>query len=635
MKSLKLLILSILVSTSINAQNTYYVDTTNGNDNNNGITTGTAWKTITKVNQQNFSAGDSILFKRGEIWSGTRLSIASTSGAVGAHIVYGAYGTGEKPIISSVIPQSHSWTNTSGNIWKATNPPANHPHRILINGTEKPRANSQSELDGSTYFWLYDEGTNDLFIYSAVDPNGFSIEYSTDFPIIFGWASYITVRDIDVQGGWTGIFINTASKNIHLDNLTIGKYCRNGISIDSSSTIPSDFPENILIENCTFDSFYAFDYSSSTTTTRGVNDGLVANKLNLGEVRNCYFKNWGHASINLFGADVTNTSINNNFLTSPDISYGGRLAVDDAKNNEIFNNQIFNTSVQSQLNGQSNHYHHNIFQGTKTSPITPGFISAGVELTGYANSNVKENIYENNLFINIEGPGFRISGNNNNDIHDNIFRNNIIYNCGTITNGKSIVVEANSSQATYDNSIHNNLIFNSSTTQTCNFRGITYDVTNFDLQSGTDGYSIANNISNDPLFFDSNNNDYHLSDSSPCINAGTATLSTLDFEGNTIPLNGTDPDIGLYEYQSTLGNNHYVLHNSVTLYPNPVTDYLTVAVKNNRVENISLINVNGQIVLRNISASASIDVSNVPGGIYFARIETSNGTITKKVVLAK
>ena len=636
MKAVGVLILSIIITFSINAQTTYYVDATNGFDTNNGTSVGSAWKTINKVNQQSFSAGDSILFKRGEMWFGTRLSIESISGTAGNNIVFGAYGVGAKPIISSVVPQSHTWTLVSGNIWKATNPPSNNPNRMLINGVEKLRANIQSELDGITYHWMYDENTNDLYIYSITDPNSFLIEYSTDFPLIIGWAEYITIRDIDIQGGWTGIFINTLSKNIRLDSLDIGKYCRNGVVISSGSANVSDYPENILIENCMFNSYFEFDYSSSTiysgNSARGCSDGYVTSEQNIGELRNCYFKNWGHASINVNGIGVSNISINSNYLTSPDICYGGRLTIDDASYIEVFNNKIYNTSVTSQLNGQFNHVHHNIFYATTNSPLKPE-VNAGVELQGYANSNVKNNIFENNLFANIEGAAFKISGNNNNDIHDNTFRNNIIFNCGSIVNGESIVVEQDLFQATYDNSFQNNLIFNSLTTQTCNFRGELYDVSGFNLQTGTDGYLITNNISDDPLFVDAANDDYHLSPNSPAIDAGTTVLATTDFEGNPIPFDGTNPDIGIYEFQSTLNIGSSSLNENIVIYPNPSKGIITILGNKSQIKELNLVNINGQIVLNNISINEIIDLSFLCNGVYFMRFETSNKIIMKKIII--
>ena len=52
-----------------------------------------------------------------------------------------------------------------------------------------------------------------------------------------------------------------------------------------------------------------------------------------------------------------------------------------------------------------------------------------------------------------------------------------------------------------------------------------------------------------PLFVDADNGDYHLSESSPCIGAGTASESPdIDIEGNPRPNPaGSNPDMGAYE----------------------------------------------------------------------------------------
>jgi len=77
---------------------TYYVDATGGNDGDTGLSPGNAWQTIGHVNAQAFSPGDSILFKRGETWIGTCLTIPS-SGAADNHITFADYDTGALPII--------------------------------------------------------------------------------------------------------------------------------------------------------------------------------------------------------------------------------------------------------------------------------------------------------------------------------------------------------------------------------------------------------------------------------------------------------------------------------------------------------------------------------------------------------
>ncbi len=546
----------------------YYVDFTSGNDSNQGTSPSTAWKTITKVNDEmnNFIVGDSILFKRGEVWNEDRLVIENISGSPLNDIVFGAYDSGAKPVFNSVVIQNHNWTDTGNNIWKATNPPADHPQRILIDGVEKLRANIQSELDGVNFFWRYDEDTNDLYLYSAINPNGVTeIKYATGFPMISGDAENITIRDLDLQGGWTALYINTNSKNITLDSMNIGKYANDGIVTNAGSNSPLEYPTNIVVKNCNFDSYFTLDYSMAASypnsSDRGCGDGIRGEALIDSEIKNCYFKDWGHASISLSGGvnlKAYNNVIHDNYCTSPDICYGGRIGIEDANNNEIYNNQVINTSVQSQLDGQNNHYHHNIFNGTKNTPLVDDVVDAGIELQAYSDQEVLGNIYEHNIILNTEGPGFRISGNNEYDIHNNIIRNNIILNCGNSVTNKSLIVEPDLYEQTYNNSFLNNLIFSSTTSQTCKFRATLYDVDGFNSQNGVDGYIILNNIAGNPQFADEANDDFHLDANSPCIDAGTDALSGRDYDGKPFPLL-KNTDIGAFEYGICWNGNisHY------------------------------------------------------------------------------
>lgn len=75
----------------------YYIDN-NGSDSADGLSPNTAWKTLTKVNATTFQPGDSVLFKRGDAWTGTL--VIKSSGTNDARITFGAYGTGDKPRIT-------------------------------------------------------------------------------------------------------------------------------------------------------------------------------------------------------------------------------------------------------------------------------------------------------------------------------------------------------------------------------------------------------------------------------------------------------------------------------------------------------------------------------------------------------
>ncbi len=121
MKNLSITILVFFAALNASAKN-YYV-AANGSDANNGISLSTPWKTISKVNSS-FSiiaAGDSILFRRGDVFYGAL--VIAKSGASGRPIVISAYGTGAKPVFSGFTTLS-SWSNAGNGIYQAYLPAA-------------------------------------------------------------------------------------------------------------------------------------------------------------------------------------------------------------------------------------------------------------------------------------------------------------------------------------------------------------------------------------------------------------------------------------------------------------------------------------------------------------------------------
>jgi hypothetical protein len=75
---------------------TFYVSPT-GSDSNDGLTTGTAWQTLTKVNAATLAPGTTVLFQGGQTFSGT-LDLTAVLGDVGDPIAFGSYGTGRATI---------------------------------------------------------------------------------------------------------------------------------------------------------------------------------------------------------------------------------------------------------------------------------------------------------------------------------------------------------------------------------------------------------------------------------------------------------------------------------------------------------------------------------------------------------
>ncbi len=84
----------ILVSLPCTAA-TYYVDSTQGNDTNPGITITAPWKTLAKVDATEFKPGDRILLRAADTWH-EQLAPRS-SGLVAAPIGFDRYGDGPRP----------------------------------------------------------------------------------------------------------------------------------------------------------------------------------------------------------------------------------------------------------------------------------------------------------------------------------------------------------------------------------------------------------------------------------------------------------------------------------------------------------------------------------------------------------
>jgi parallel beta-helix repeat protein len=91
---------------------TYYVDSVGGLDSNSGTDSGYPWQTVAKVNASSFNPGDSVLFKRGDVWR-EELTVSS-SGTAGNLITFGAYGSGAMPIINGTNIVTRWSQSTSG-----------------------------------------------------------------------------------------------------------------------------------------------------------------------------------------------------------------------------------------------------------------------------------------------------------------------------------------------------------------------------------------------------------------------------------------------------------------------------------------------------------------------------------------
>jgi hypothetical protein len=145
---------------------TYYVDSAAGIDSNNGTTLQTPWKTVAKVNAAALAAGDTVLFKRGGVW--TESLAPAASGTSGNPIAFDAYGVGPAPLLTGYLAlPAATWTFVSGNVWKAT-VTASSMNYVLFDTVWGVKQTAQANIQnrGDWYF-----ASNTLFVFSSGNPN--------------------------------------------------------------------------------------------------------------------------------------------------------------------------------------------------------------------------------------------------------------------------------------------------------------------------------------------------------------------------------------------------------------------------------------------------------------------------------
>ncbi len=337
------------------------------------------------------------------------------------------------------------------------------------------------------------------------------------------------------------------------------------------------------------------------------------------------------------------------------VRYGGGIQFWANSNNNTVERckfwEIYDDAVTNQGNASAGntvqqynlYYRNNIILNCSESSfcfyIQPAVVSG---------SFMKNIYFENNTCVNAGGgwaasprpdlKGFQVYCSENTATTDSIFiRNNIFYK------SRCVLFFDNTSVPTLSHTTTDyNCWFtqNSSDTIVAFWTSSTLTVwkatqfANYQTSNSQDIHSFMA----DPLFVDAGNNDYHLAAGSPCINTGTNTGITDDFDLNPRPQNGLY-DMGAYEAIIVTPGIVELTHDfdRLNIYPNPCYGLLTIAGAKKNTE-IRIYSTFGEIIFRTIieNKQQTIDLSNLANGVYFVCSTNANGEInSRKTVVLK
>jgi hypothetical protein len=265
------------------AATTYYVSSSAGNDANNGTSSSTPWQTVAQVNGQTFLPGDSVLFKRGDVWNE---SLAPpSSGSSGSPIKFDAYGAGPAPNLTGyyAVPAS-AWTVVSGNVWKATLPAGYTTISFCLFGSIWGQKQPSLTVTGPWDFYL---AGGALHVYSVGNPASY---YSgaivpmavSNTPLInVNGKSWLTFQHLLLN--WFdeyGVYVQGASDHLVFANMEADSMIPQGTQplgfyVNESTPGPGDIKIYNSEAHLNYDGF-RFDGAASAISM--VNDKAYANR---------------------------------------------------------------------------------------------------------------------------------------------------------------------------------------------------------------------------------------------------------------------------------------------------------------------------------------------------------------------
>jgi parallel beta-helix repeat protein len=425
-----------------NAAN-YYFSTTEGDDSRSTLlarNSKTPWKTTSKLNAffSQLQPGDSVLFKRGEVFFG---AIQMTKAGTDTRpIVLGAYGKGERPVISGFTTVSN-WKSIGGGIYESpvltTTPNLN---LVVINGVNYPMGRYPNENAANKGYLNFES-------------NG---------------AGYIVDNQLSAAVNWKGAELVIRTTRWTIERLPITAHSRKQLNYGSSLRNALTNGYGYFIQNHlkTLDRFGEWFYDATTkklyvflgntpTTNVTVQVGTI-NLLVEPRASNLVIDNLKLTGANQYAVYNEWVNLSNLRIKNTQIDFSG---IDAIKLSQRLNFVLENCSIANS-NSKAVNLNYNVIRPTirnnniSNTGIFPGMIVDGQ--TYAIVSNAKGLVAEYNNIINSGYVGIRFTADSN------LVKNNYIDKfCTVLDDGAGIYTWTGGQNTTYNKrSIIGNIIVN-------------------------------------------------------------------------------------------------------------------------------------------------------------------------------
>ena len=159
------------------------------------------------------------------------------------------------------------------------------------------------------------------------------------------------------------------------------------------------------------------------------------------------------------------------------------------------------------------------------------------------------------------------------------------------------------------------------------------------IEGGTQGniqFLDGNIIDGNPQFISPSSGNFHLSNNSPCVNAGNndaADLPEYDLDGNK-RIQGGIIDMGCYETDFISSIQQSKTNASFLIYPNPTSRIINFDFANSNVQKIEISDLTGKVLIERLDVQQNeiIDISTFAIGVYVITVHSENEISTTKII---
>jgi hypothetical protein len=468
-------------------QGTSYYVANDGDDSNDGLSPATAWQTISKVSSEMDSGGiiqgDDIYFNRGDSWSLSYSFDVDRGGTSSNEMIIGAYGSGAKPIFSR---------SDGGN-------------QVIYCNYENMGYVTFQDLQ-------FSNNAHGIFFYNGGHDN-----------------HDITIRNVDTVNCKIAKFYNVRDVLIENCNIDPNSGSNHGISIqyDSSGSFQCG---NFIIRNCTI---------SDVKDGISIHFGGTNENNNLGNnfwIENCVISNTNEECIDVVGG----YGCENILIQNCEMYDCRNLVVGHGQSNVVIDN-VYIHDVGGNAFTLTRSY--NVIMRNSVIYKWGGSKNGICRNANQYSPDETENVCIYNNDIISDGDPDHIQFNNEN-VNGIVFKNNIFLSTAQSSPGLFMHYISPATLSNTNSEYSHNMWWRGD--------GGSGDDTwwsdaagNYDFDDWLAKGEVSNDLRDDPELIDPSSDDFSLSSSSPCIDAGdwltscngggSGTVITVDEAGYFFP----------------------------------------------------------------------------------------------------